>query len=243
MKTPTSPGPITKSYYEKVYYSDVSNLPENYLSRLHFYRIKKILAIHSPAPTDIVVDLGSAWGELCFTMANRFQKMIGVDFSEKVVKFCRNLLNSTNYPRLFFLCADVQCTGIRSNTVDVVTCADLFEHLYPEQFYRTLDECRRMLKPGGKLVVWTPHRGHIIERLKNNNIILKPDLSHVDYKSMEVMKTQLHQRNFSILKSYYSESHIPIFNLLEKILLPFIPLFRRRIAILAEKLPERGPLS
>ena len=240
MNTPSPSELRLKSYYEKVYYSDVNKLQGKFFNRLHFYRLKKILAIHTPAPADIVVDLGCAWGELCFALAGRCQKMIGVDFSEKVVKFCQTLLPEKLSTQLSFLCADAQCTGIKSNSIDVAISADLFEHLYSDQFFRVLDECRRILKTGGKLIVWTPHRGHVIERLKNNNILLRRDPAHVDYKSMDMMKTHLRQRNFAILKNYYTESHIPIFNLLEKILFPIMPLFRRRIAILAEKLPDKG---
>jgi SAM-dependent methyltransferase len=244
---------ISKSYYEKVYYSDVTKLSEKLGNRLHFYRRKKILGIYSPGPTEVVADLGSAWGELCFAMANKCRTMIGVDFSEKVVRFCSQLASAKNKdpsksesgsnpgenPRsLYFLCADAQYTGIKSDSLDVAISADLFEHLYPEQFLRSLDECRRILKPGGRLIIWTPHRGHIIEVLKNNAVILKPDPAHVDYKSMELMKTELRKRNFSILKSYYAESHLPVFNVIEKMLLPFLPMFRRRIAILAKKMPD-----
>ena len=104
MGNTSSPEHISKSYYEKVYYSDIGHLPEKFADRLHFYRLKKILAIHSPSPSDTVVDLGSAWGEICFAMAGRCEKMIGVDFSEKISRFCNGLLRKGNYPRLFFFC-------------------------------------------------------------------------------------------------------------------------------------------
>jgi SAM-dependent methyltransferase len=230
---------ITKSYYETTYYSDVNRLSEKFQDRLHFYRLKKILAIHTPSSRDTVVDLGSAWGELCFALAPRCRIMIGVDFSEKVVGFCERIRKEKNCPNMHFMCADAQDTGLKSGSIDVAISADLFEHLYPDQFSRSLDECARILKPGGKLIVWTPHRGHIIERLKNNNILLRRDPAHVDYKSMEVLKTQLRKRNFGILKSYYAQSHLPVFSALEKALLPVIPLLRRRIAILAEKPPDQ----
>ena len=109
------------------------------------------------------------------------------------------------------------------------------EHLYPEISEKVLDECRKLLKKEGKLVIWTPNRGHILEILKNNNIILKRDVSHVDYKSMDNLLTSLHKRDFSVRKSYYAESHIPVFRILERLLIPVLPLLRRRIAILAEK--------
>ena len=92
-----------------------------------------------------------------------------------------------------------------------------------------------MLKKGGKLVIWTPHRGHILEILKNNNIFLRTIKEHFYYKSMDQLLESLRIRNFSIRKSYYAESHIPIFCNIEKVFMGILPIMRRRIAILAEK--------
>lgn len=135
-----------------------------------------------------------------------------------------------------FVCSDVQDIQLQSGSYDVIICADFFEHQYPKIFERVLDECRRILKKGGKLVIWTPYKGHIIEILKNNNIVFKGDTSHVDYTSMSHLLKALSKRYFLIKKSYYTESHIPIICSLERLLLRFLPIMRRRIAILAEKI-------
>jgi hypothetical protein len=92
-----------------------------------------------------------------------------------------------------------------------------------------------LLKKGGKLVIWTPYQGHILEILRKYNIILKRDVTHVNFKPMEFILDELNKRHFTIKKSYYVESHIPLFRNLEKLLLRFLPIMRRRIAILAEK--------
>ena len=82
-------------------------------------------------------------------------------------------------------------------------------------------------------MIWTPHRGHILEILKNHDILLARDVSHVDYKSMDRLLTSLKRHGFRILKHYYAESHVPVLSVIEKALLGVIPLLRRRIAILA----------
>ena len=94
-----------------------------------------------------------------------------------------------------------------------------------------------MLAPGGRFAVWTPHRGHILEVLKNRDILLKHDPSHVDYKSMDRTKQYLKDAGFQIDQAYYAPSHLPGFRLLERVLQPVLPLFRRRIAVLARR-PE-----
>ena len=226
---------ISRSFYEKTYYTDVNILNKALKQRLHYYKIKKVFKIYTPSKTDVAIDLGSAWGAFSYELARLCRMTIGVDFSEKASRFSSRHMKELNIPNLGFLCADVQSTGIKNNSIDVIISADLFEHLYRDQSLKTLDECKRILRPGGKIAIWTPHRGHILEILKNHNIILKRDLSHVDYKPMKFLVEELRKRGFLIQKSYYTESHLPLWNLIEKIGLPFIPLLRRRIAILAEK--------
>ena len=200
------------------------------------YRISKVLQIYSPDGEESVLDMGCALGAFCFALAPLCKEITGVDYSRKAIGLCNRFLRKSQYSNIKFICGDAQNTGLKSESYDVIICADLFEHLYPEVSEKVLDECRRLLKKSGKLVIWTPHRGHILEILKNNNIILKRDISHVDYKSMDYLLRSLRKRNFSIQKAYYAESHIPVFRVLERLLLPVLPLFRRRIAILAEKI-------
>ena len=145
------------------------------------------------------------------------------------------MLSKKNFDNVKFLQADAQDIPFAEGAYDVIICADIFEHLYPAVFEKVLDECGRLLKPGGQLVIWTPHRGHFIEILRNNNIILKRDFGHVDYKSMEYLIRSLQKKKFLIKKSYYAESHNPGLNIIEKLFQGIIPLLRRRIAVLAQK--------
>jgi len=226
---------ISKSFYDQVYYSNVKAMDKALKGRLHFYKLKKVFALYVPAKNERVVDLGSAWGAFSFELAPYCKQTIGVDFSETAAKFCMKRLRSSKFTNLSFVCADAQNTGLKSGCIDSIFCSDLVEHLYPAQFTAMVDECKRLLRPGGKIVIWTPHRGHILERMKNNNILLKRDPAHVDYKSMRIIVNELKSKGFEIIKNYYTESHLPLWKYIEKIGLPFFPMLRRRIAILAEK--------
>jgi len=218
-------------YFEQKIQTDIDLLKGSFQQ----YRISKVLQIYSPAKEEHVLDLGCALGTFCFALAPLCKRITGVDYSKKAIDLCNKFLETSQCSNIKFVCADATNTGLISESYDVIICADLLEHLYPEVSEKVLDECRRLLKKRGKLAIWTPHRGHILEIMKNNNIILKRDVSHVDYKSMDNLLTSLRKRDFSVQKSYYAESHIPVFRILERLLIPVLPLFRRRIAILAEK--------
>jgi len=226
---------IDKEYYD-VYFTDPKYIKRiNLESSFQKYRVSKVMRIYTPEKNESVLDLGCAWGTFCFAFAPFCRDVTGVDYNQKGISLCNKLLDISKFNNIKFVCSDAQQTKLESESYDVIICADLFEHLYPEIFENVMDECNRLLRKGGKLVIWTPHSGHILEILKKNNIIIKRFEGHVDYKSMERLLESLAKRHFRIKKSYYDESHIPIFRTLEKIFMKYFPIMRRRIAILAEK--------
>jgi len=236
-ETRITDGRIGKDFYDSSDYFENQGTDHltDHTSPFQQYRIRKVREIHPPMATDRVVDLGCGWGTFGFALAGEVAEIIGVDFSERSIAICESRLEQRPTPNLTFLCADGGDTGLESGAYDVVLAADLFEHLYPDDSARVALEAFRILKPGGRFSTWTPHRGHILELLKNRNILLKRDVSHVDYKSMNRMKSLLTGAGFDIERAYYAESHLPGLNVVERLLQPVVPLLRRRIAVLGRK--------
>ena len=232
---------IGKEFYDSSDYFENQGTVHlvDHQSTFQQYRVRKVLELHRPGPDDRVADLGCGWGTFGFALASEVGEVLGIDFSERSVAICDQRLRERPTPNLSFLCADAGDTGLPEASFDVVLAADLFEHLYPEDSERIAHEAFRLLKPGGRFSTWTPHRGHILEVLKNRDIILKRDISHVDYKSMADMKRLLTDAGFEIEKAYYAESHLPGLRIVERALQPIVPLLRRRIAVLGRK-PSGG---
>jgi SAM-dependent methyltransferase len=186
-----------------------------------------------------VLVAGCGRGDEAHAIAMGFPRaeVVGVDFSARAVELCTSRLSETPRANVRFVCADAGDTGLAGAAYDLVIAADLFEHLYPDDAARVTAEAFRLLAPGGHFAVWTPHRGHVLESLKNRDIVLKRDPSHVDYKSMADMKRLLSEAGFAIDKAYYAESHVPVLRVAERILQRVVPFLRRRIAVLGRK-PE-----
>jgi len=235
-RSEVSEGRIDQAYYDASGYfeGDAEHL-QDMRSAFQRYRIRKVLGIHPPAADDRVLDLGCGWGTFTFALAPRVGQVTGVDFSERSVELCRERLGREGARNVRFLRADAGDTGLPEGSFDVVVAADLFEHLYPEDSERVAREAFRVLKRKGRFVVWTPHRGHILEILKNNRVLLKPDPTHVDYKSMKRLRGMLGRAGFEIEKAYYAESHLPGLRTVERLLKRFVPVLRRRIAVLGRK--------
>ncbi len=227
---------IDAEYYDKSeYFVGGTEHLTDLRSRFQRYRVAKVLGVYDPLPGERVLDLGCGWGTFEWTLAPRVEAIVGLDFSARSIEMCRKRLEATELDNVRFVQADAGDTGLEADAFDVVIAADLFEHLYPDDSERVVREAWRVLKRGGRFSIWTPHRGHVLEILKNNHVLLKPDPTHVDYKSMERLRAMLEGAGFVIEKAYYAESHLPGLSTLERGLMAFVPMLRRRIAVLGRK--------
>ena len=199
------------------------------------YRVDKVLQIYEPGSEERVLDLGCGWGTFCWVLGPRVAEIVGVDFSQKSIELCEDRLARSAIDGVSFLCADARDTGLEAESFDLVIGADLVEHLYPEDAEAMVAEAFRVLKKGGRLSLWTPHRGHFLEMLKARNILLRRDVSHVDYKSMDRLRTMVVGEGFVVEKAYYAGSHLAGLRSIERALQGWVPILRRRIALLAKK--------
>ena len=226
---------IDAEYYDSTSYFEAAPHLVDRESAFQRYRIRMVTALADPHPTDRVVDLGCGWGTFEFALADKVRKIVGVDFSRKSIEFCNAELARHPRGNVSFRRADAGDTQLEASSWDLVVAADLFEHLYPEDSRKVASEAFRLLRPGGRFAAWTPDRGHLLEILKNNGIILKPDPTHVDYKSMKRLEEILTSAGFEIRRAYHAESHIPGVRIVERMLGRWVPMLRRRIAVLGVK--------
>lgn len=236
MKTGTDQGRrIGRSYYDETAYFDAAAHLQDFESRFQRYRVAKVTELYRGRPTDRVLDMGCGWGTISFALAPRVREVVGLDFSERAIAGCNARVPVHGVDNVVFRVGDARASGLDGSSFDAVVAADLFEHLYPDDSEAVAAEAHRVLVSGGLFAVWTPCRSHILEVLKNNNIVLKRDVSHVDYKSMGRMRALLTGAGFRIERAYYAESHLPGLSALEKVAQRWVPLLRRRVAVLGRK--------
>jgi SAM-dependent methyltransferase len=229
---------ITSAYYNRAYYA-------KHLERLNkkdrFTRVKinRVASLLRPKTGERIIDLGCGVGTMTILLTPLGATMIGMDYSPDSLAIARECFRKEEPTRAFRgFCCDGRAIAMGNDTVEGVIAVDFTEHLDDALLVPTVQEVYRVLKKGGKFVVYTPCKTHLFERLKKHNIILKEDVSHIGLRTMKEYLIILKAARFSICESYFEPTHIPLFNILEKAIMPFPALgdfAKRRICIRAEK--------
>lgn len=202
-------------------------------SKFNLYARKYIFSIYYPTKGQRIADLGCGWGNISLTLQRAGFDLYGVDYSIKSVEICKTAAAQMGFDPDRYLCGDVSALPFATGSFDVVYTAGVVEHLFPDVYTGFLEETRRILRPRGILVIGTPNPGHILELMKRHNVVLKEDVSHVDYKTLPRLTRSLEEHGFSIERAYYYHSHLPVLSALERLTQSFVPVMRRRICIKA----------
>jgi SAM-dependent methyltransferase len=96
-----------------------------------------------------LLDVGTGFGFFPHEMKKRGWEAAGVEISQKAMDYAREVLGLTIFP------GPLEKADLPDNHFDAVTAFYVIEHLsHPMAFLR---ECRRILKPGGLLLLRYPH--------------------------------------------------------------------------------------
>lgn len=109
------------------------------------------------AEGEVLLDVGTGRGEM-LVVATRCgaARAVGVEYSEAAVALARETLAANEVgDRAEVLLADARRLPLPDASADVVTMLDVVEHLTPAELLHALREVRRVLRPGGRLLVHT----------------------------------------------------------------------------------------
>jgi 2-polyprenyl-3-methyl-5-hydroxy-6-metoxy-1,4-benzoquinol methylase len=141
-------------------------------------KILSVLEDHLGGKTNemTLLDIGCSTGIMTSLISRHFKTAQGIDIDEPGVKFARENFASDN---LTFSIQDSMDMDIESNSIDVATCNQVYEHV--PKASRLFSEIHRVLRPGGICYFGAPNRLQFMEphyHLPLLSVIPKP-LAHL----------------------------------------------------------------
>jgi SAM-dependent methyltransferase len=118
----------------------------------HFTLRRAFMLAHVSADA-VVVDLGCGAGEFSAALVQAGARPIGVDVAGEALRRARLLLPESD----FRLWAAGEPLPVDDGAADIVWAGEVIEHVADVAPW--LSEVRRVLRPGGVLVLTTPHHG------------------------------------------------------------------------------------
>ena len=121
---------------------------ENYWFRRHEVVYRELAPRCAGA---VVLDAGCGEGYGAGLLAGVARRVIALDYDATAAAHAAG-----HYPRLDMARTNLVALPVRGAAVDVVVSLQVIEHLWEQE--RFLRECRRVLRPGGALLLSTPNR-------------------------------------------------------------------------------------
>jgi len=116
----------------------------------HLARYEFVAPMIAPQETVLETACGSGYGTRI--LASRARQVVGIDYSPLALDYARRHHGAAN---LRFVQMDCHQLSFPTASFDVVVSFEVFEHLENSDKY--LAECRRVLRPGGRLMLSTPN--------------------------------------------------------------------------------------
>ncbi|HKC78214.1 MAG TPA: methyltransferase domain-containing protein [Gaiellaceae bacterium] len=113
----------------------------------------RIIELAEPRKDDRVVDLGAGTGLVSLALAPRVREVVAVDISERMLERLDDAALADGVHNVELLVADLRRLPLEDEAATLVVSNYAFHHLDDGGKELALAEARRILRPGGRLVI------------------------------------------------------------------------------------------
>lgn len=166
-------------------------------------------------PTDRLLDVGCGNGMHTIKAARRCALAFGIDRSAESLAVGRRTARADGLANVRLIRGDVEeVLPFRSGSFDTVLCGDLLEHVWKRD--HVLGEIRRLLRPGGRLLLAVPNRGTSWKRrLERNGLFFYSDPDHKIEYTLAELEEELGRNGFRILHLHPTVYDTPLIGLID----------------------------
>jgi SAM-dependent methyltransferase len=192
-------------------------------------RLDAVRDLVDPHPGDRILDLGCAAGAITHFLSEFGCAVVGVDLEQRAIDKAQEL-----FPGLEFVTADAADLPFDAGSFDKAVAADFVEHVDDETFLRVCAEVRRVLRRRGTFAIYAPNPRHVIERLKERDLVLAQNPTHIGLRDAETTAALLERSGFHVVRSEWRPSFFRGLRTIERVAGTRLELFRYRLCLLAQ---------
>ena len=207
-----------------------SQAPAFAASRVHISddSLEGIARLASTGPYGWTVDLGTGAGFTAFAMSGRTHRVVASDLTRPMLQQARRIGQERSLSNLLLSQNAAEHLPFADNSLDLITCRVAGHHF--ADLPQALTEIRRVLKPGGALVMAdtvSPENDESNAWL--NDVELRRDFSHVNDRKISVIEDLLAQRGLEIVAREDVRVYLQFNNWVERTAMPVdeVPDLRR----------------
>jgi SAM-dependent methyltransferase len=165
------------------------------------------------------IEIGPGSGVYLPELLSRFHRVFVADIERAFLEQSRRICPDEE--RLTVEVDDITRTRLPADTFDLVLCSEVVEHISDSK--SAIVGMSRILRPGGVLILSTPHRFSTLE--VTARIALKPpmihlvglvyrepvlELGHINLLTRRQLEAQLHAAGFEILERHCCGLYLPL---------------------------------
>lgn len=141
-----------------------------------------------------ILDIGCGVGTLALFLANKSNKVVGIDVSSRAIKIAENARKYLNIENVTFINSELKRLD---ETFDLVICTEVIEHIANEDEF--LKKINSNLSKKGLLLITTPSKSSIFYKIGLLNEFDK-DVGHLRRYTFNSIDEVLNKNGFEIIE-------------------------------------------
>ena len=168
-------------------------------SQVHIsdHRLDTVRRFTPAAGQPWALDLGTGAGFTAFSIADCADRVVASDLTREMLAETRRLGRERQLSNLLLLQNQAEALPIATESIDLIACRAAGHHF--ADLGAALDEVRRVLKPGGALVMAdsvSPEDDNLYRWF--NDVELRRDYSHIENRKVSVLEGMLADRGLIV---------------------------------------------